>query len=261
MIRFACPGCGATFSVDDAKGGKLGNCPKCQSQFQIPSAGGAAPPAAPDPASVPLPAPPAAGDPAAPVEINPCPKCGARLSVGGSSVGSDVECPYCKEVFRAVKVGGLAPAPSAGGSKSRRRLTDDDEDDRPSRRRRDDEDDRPSRRRPVEDEDDRPSRRRRRRDEDDEEDEEDDRPRRKKRQKYDEESKRIAAGVLALLIGGWGVHKFYLGYTGAGVLQIVISLVTCGFGGIIALVEGIIYLTKTDEEFIETYQIGTKEWF
>ena len=44
MIRFACPGCGATYSVDDAKGGKSGRCPKCQTQFQIPMPEGAAAP-------------------------------------------------------------------------------------------------------------------------------------------------------------------------------------------------------------------------
>ena len=67
------------------------------------------------------------------------------------------------------------------------------------------------------------------------------------------------AGVLALVIGGFGVHKFFLGYTSAGIIQILLSCV--GVGGIIALVEGIIYLTKTDEEFIQTYQIGEKQWF
>jgi TM2 domain-containing membrane protein YozV len=103
-------------------------------------------------------------------------------------------------------------------------------------------------------EDERPSRRRRR-----DEEEEYDRPRRKKRRRHDVESKRIVAGILALVIGGLGVHKFYLGYTGAGILQIVLSCF--GIGGIVALVEGIIYLTKTDEEFIQTYQIREKQWF
>jgi len=85
MIRFSCPGCGATYSVDDAKGGKTGKCPKCQSQFVIPAAeGGAAPP--PLPKSPPSPA----SDPNAPVEIAPCPKCDARLSVSASDLGVDV---------------------------------------------------------------------------------------------------------------------------------------------------------------------------
>lgn len=71
----------------------------------------------------------------------------------------------------------------------------------------------------------------------------------------------MTAGVLALLLGGWGIHKFYLGYHGAGVIQLILTIITCGIAGIIPFVEGIIYLIKTDEEFIETYQIGTKEWF
>lgn len=76
-----------------------------------------------------------------------------------------------------------------------------------------------------------------------------------------QESKRIMAGVLAILIGGLGIHKFILGYTNAGIIQIVASVLTCGAAGIIGLIEGIIYLTKSDEEFIQTYQVGRKEWF
>lgn len=75
------------------------------------------------------------------------------------------------------------------------------------------------------------------------------------------ESKRIVAGVLALLFGAFGVHKFVLGYTRAGLIHLVLTFATCGFMKIVAIVEGIIYLTKSDAEFIQTYQIGTKEWF
>jgi len=75
------------------------------------------------------------------------------------------------------------------------------------------------------------------------------------------ESKKVVAGVLAIVLGGLGVHKFYLGYTGAGILQIVVTLVTCGAGAVIGLVEGVLYLTKSDEEFVATYQIGRKTWF
>jgi TM2 domain-containing membrane protein YozV len=72
---------------------------------------------------------------------------------------------------------------------------------------------------------------------------------------------KMVAGLLAILLGGWGVHKFYLGFTGTGVLQLVITLVTCGLGGIIALVEGILYLTKSDEDFYRTYIVEKKQWF
>lgn len=44
-------------------------------------------------------------------------------------------------------------------------------------------------------------------------------------------------------------------------LRIVITLVTCGAGSIIGLIEGIIYLTKSDEEFVQTYQVERKAWF
>lgn len=74
-----------------------------------------------------------------------------------------------------------------------------------------------------------------------------------------QESKRILSGVLAIVLGSFGVHKFVLGYTVPGIIQLVLGF--CGIGGIIGLIEGIIYLTKSDEEFIQMYQVGKKEWF
>ena len=76
-----------------------------------------------------------------------------------------------------------------------------------------------------------------------------------------QENKKVLAGVLAIVLGGLGVHKFILGYTQEGIIQLILGVVTCGIGGIIGLVEGIIYLTKTDEEFYQTYQVGKKGWF
>jgi len=77
--------------------------------------------------------------------------------------------------------------------------------------------------------------------------------------------KKIVAGVLAILLGGLGIHKFYLGYTTAGIIMLLVTVLTCGFAGtimaVIGLIEGIIYLTKTDEEFVATYVNGKKEWF
>ncbi len=75
------------------------------------------------------------------------------------------------------------------------------------------------------------------------------------------QSQRVLCGVLGILIGGIGIHRFVLGDVVGGILRIVISAVTCGFGSLIGLIEGIIYLTKTDEEFIEIYQVGKKAWF
>jgi len=76
-----------------------------------------------------------------------------------------------------------------------------------------------------------------------------------------EESKRVVAGILGILLGGLGVHKFVLGYTTTGIIQLIISVLSCGILSVIGLIEGIIYLTKSDEEFIYTYQINKKEWF
>ena len=75
------------------------------------------------------------------------------------------------------------------------------------------------------------------------------------------ENKKIIAGVLAIVLGGLGIHKFILGYTKEGIIQIVITIVTCGVGSIIGFIEGIIYLTKSDEDFYQTYQVGKKGWF
>lgn len=75
------------------------------------------------------------------------------------------------------------------------------------------------------------------------------------------ESKRIVAGVLGLLLGAFGVHKFYLGYTKEGILQILLTIVTCGLGSVVATAEGIVYLVKSDAEFVQTYQVGRKGWF
>jgi len=73
--------------------------------------------------------------------------------------------------------------------------------------------------------------------------------------------KKITAGILGILVGGFGVHKFVLGYTTEGIITLVITLVTCGVGHIIGLIEGIIYLTKSDEEFGRTYIQNKKGWF
>ncbi len=73
--------------------------------------------------------------------------------------------------------------------------------------------------------------------------------------------KKVVAGILGILLGGLGIHKFYLGYNKEGVIQLVVSVFTCGIGSVIGLIEGIIYLTKSDEEFVATYVTGKKGWF
>lgn len=54
---------------------------------------------------------------------------------------------------------------------------------------------------------------------------------------------KMAAGLLGIFLGGWGIHNFYLGYTGKGIAQIFVTLFTCGFGAIWGLIEGILILT------------------
>lgn len=77
--------------------------------------------------------------------------------------------------------------------------------------------------------------------------------------------KKVAAGVCGILLGGLGVHKFILGLTTPGLIMLLVTLLTCGFGGIImgpiGLIEGIIYLTKSDEDFYKTYGVDKKGWF
>ncbi|MDB4318771.1 TM2 domain-containing protein [Akkermansiaceae bacterium] len=79
------------------------------------------------------------------------------------------------------------------------------------------------------------------------------------------EDKKVLAGILAILLGSLGIHKFVLGYQKEGIILLVITVVTCGFGAmvtsIIGLIEGIIYLTKSDEEFRQTYVTNKKAWF
>jgi TM2 domain-containing membrane protein YozV len=75
-------------------------------------------------------------------------------------------------------------------------------------------------------------------------------------------NKKLVAGLLAIFLGYLGIHKFDLGYNKAGIIMLLVSLVTCGtVMGIVGLIEGIIYLTKTDEQFEATYVVGKKEWF
>ena len=77
--------------------------------------------------------------------------------------------------------------------------------------------------------------------------------------------KKIAAGICGILLGAFGIHKFILGYNTAGIIMVLVTVLTLGFGGfvigIIGLIEGIIYLTKSDEEFVATYVTGKKAWF
>ena len=78
-------------------------------------------------------------------------------------------------------------------------------------------------------------------------------------------SNKIPAGICGIILGGFGVHKFILGYTGTGIIMLLITVVSCGtlypVMHIIGLIEGIIYLAKPDDEFVRTYVDARKEWF
>lgn len=117
MIQFTCPGCPAIYTVDDAKAGKTGKCPKCQAPFVIPHTD---------------PQPPDAN---APVEIAPCPGCQGRLSVVPSDLGTNVECPYCQTAFLAKRATIAEPEREADDRPRNRWDEAGDYDDEPRRRR------------------------------------------------------------------------------------------------------------------------------
>lgn len=102
----------------------------------------------------------------------------------------------------------------------------------------------------------------------------------------DVSQKKLIAGLLGIVLGSLGVHKFYLGMTtpglimlgvnvGVWVLALLLGLVTLGVGlivtiplaslvsgaiGLLGLVEGILYLTKSDADFQRDYVLGKKAW-
>jgi len=64
---------------------------------------------------------------------------------------------------------------------------------------------------------------------------------------YDPQAKsKIAAGLLGIFLGGFGVHRFYLGFTKIGIIQIVVTIFTCGIGSLWGFVEGILYLVGSN---------------
>ena len=81
--------------------------------------------------------------------------------------------------------------------------------------------------------------------------------------------KKTAAGICGILLGGLGIHKFILGLTTPAVIMLLVTIIggilTCGLGaipmGIIGLIEGIMYLTKSDDDFYQIYAMEKKGWF
>ncbi len=81
----------------------------------------------------------------------------------------------------------------------------------------------------------------------------------------DVNQRKIVAGVLAIVLGCFGVHKFVLGYTTEGLIMLLVTLLTCGFASIvmsiIGIIEGVIYLTTPDDRFYDVYIRNRKGWF
>ena len=86
-------------------------------------------------------------------------------------------------------------------------------------------------------------------------------------------NKKIVAGLCGIFLGGLGVHKFILGLTKPAVIMLAISLIgmmtffliipifAIMAMNLIGFIEGIIYLTKSKEEFYKCYAVEKKEWF
>lgn len=79
----------------------------------------------------------------------------------------------------------------------------------------------------------------------------------------------VAAGLLAIFLGSLGIHKFYLGYNTPGFIMLAITIVgsifSLGLAGlamvVISIVEGVLYLSKSQTEFEQIYVFNKKEWF
>lgn len=67
---------------------------------------------------------------------------------------------------------------------------------------------------------------------------------------------KTTAGILGILLGGWGIHKFYLGKTGMGILYILFCWTYVP--AIIGLIEGIMYLTSNEENFQLKHHVRLK---
>lgn len=58
-----------------------------------------------------------------------------------------------------------------------------------------------------------------------------------------QQKSKMAAGLLGIFLGGWGIHNFYLGFTTRAIIQIVVTVCTCGIGALWGFIEGILILT------------------
>jgi len=81
------------------------------------------------------------------------------------------------------------------------------------------------------------------------------------------EKDKLIAFLLALFLGGWGIHKFYLGYEKAGITMLLLGtvgwllIIPALVNALIAFIEAIIYISKSDKEFEQIYVHNEKQWF
>lgn len=67
-----------------------------------------------------------------------------------------------------------------------------------------------------------------------------------------EDVSRVTAGILGIFCGNFGLHRFYMGHTQAGIIHLV-TAPFAGISGLVGLIDGILYLVATDEEFNAKY--------
>lgn len=65
---------------------------------------------------------------------------------------------------------------------------------------------------------------------------------------------KVIAGLLGIVFGSFGIHKFYLGKTGMGILYAVFFWT--GIPGFVGFIEGILYLAMPEAEFDHRYNSG-----
>jgi len=87
-------------------------------------------------------------------------------------------------------------------------------------------------------------------------------------------SRKVPAGILGILLGQFGIHKFYLGMNRAGATMLFLTIASWVLTfifwpfhyvayamGVIGFIEGIVYLCKSDSDFYNTYIVRRQEWF
>ncbi|BAZ04339.1 TM2 domain-containing protein [Calothrix sp. NIES-3974] len=82
-------------------------------------------------------------------------------------------------------------------------------------------------------------------------------------------TKQLLSGYAGIICGGFGIHKFILGYHAEASIMLVVSVIGLVFAygipflimQLVGLIEGIIYLNKEHEDFVETYFVQKQGWF